>query len=224
MRRFAIGLGIAALALAFTATPAQAANPYVPSEADFADCPAKPPGASEWTCHVYTAVDGQIRFKNSSARINNLYRLTVAVGKVNGQNVTELGGFTGNEMPFVKMPGTPIEFPDPIGWKVKLEPTGHLESGFLNPVKELGIKAKLIGDGLGDNCYIGPIVLKPKTSWTLPWVFSGTIMLKAKVYDDVFAIDWATGCASTAPNLIIGKANATSNYFTADWARRSRSM
>jgi hypothetical protein len=159
------GLATLALALGFATAPASAANPYTPSEEDFADCPPKPAGASEWKCYVMTALDGQFRLKNMKVRINHAVRLTVAQGKVNGQSTAQLGGVRAEPMPFVTgVLGTPLEIPDPTGWKVKIEPTGHASPGILFPSK-IGLKARIIGDGLGDNCWIGsndaPVIIAP---------------------------------------------------------------
>lgn len=229
MRRvLTTGLATLALALGFATAPASAANPYTPSEEDFADCPPKPAGASEWKCYVMTALDGQFRLKNMKVRINHAVRLTVAQGKVNGQSTAQLGGLRAEPMPFVTgVLGTPLEIPDPTGWKVKIEPTGHASPGILFPSK-IGLKARIIGDGLGDNCWIGsnaaPVIIAPRIQWSIPSLQGGLLMVKAKVYDDVFAIDWATGCQSPLVNTLIGKANATSNHFDATWAIRHKTF
>lgn len=229
MRRFiTTGLAALVLGLGFAHAPAQAENPYTPSEADFADCPARPAGATDWTCFVMTAQDGQFRLKNMKARITSPYRLTIGQGKVNGTKVAVLGALKGDPVPFVTgVLGTPLEIPDPTGWKVQIEATGAVSPGILFPSK-VGLKARLIGDGLGPNCLIGsdaaPVVIAPRIQWTLPWVIGGTLVTKAKVYDDIFAIDWATGCESQLPNVLIGAANATSNHFDATWAIRQKSL
>ncbi|GAA3236997.1 hypothetical protein [Actinocorallia longicatena] len=228
MRRLATVLASAALALGVTANPAHAANTYHPSEADFADCPAPPAGASGWTCYAFTALDGQFRLKNMTARVNNPIRLTVGQGTVGGATVAVVGSLKGDPMPFVRgVLGTPLEIPDPTGWKVQIEATGKVTPGFLYP-SEIGVKAKIIGSGLGDNCYIGasgePTVLKPRTQWMLPWLFDGVPMLQTKVYDDIFTIDWATGCESPLVNTLIGKANATSNHMDITWAVRHKTI
>ncbi|MDX6741948.1 hypothetical protein [Actinocorallia sp. A-T 12471] len=229
MRRvIASGFAAVALSLGMAATPAQAANPYTPSEADFADCPAKPAGASGWTCFVMTALDGQFRLKNMKVRITSPYRLTIGQGTVNGAKVAVLGSLKGDPMPFVTgILGTPLEIPDPTGWQVKIEATGQVSPGVLLPSK-VGLKARLIGDGLGPNCYIGsnaaPVVISPRVQWTLPWLVDGKLLTQAKAYDDVFAIDWATGCESQLPNVLIGAANATSNHFDVTWAIRHKTL
>ncbi|GAB2821464.1 hypothetical protein GCM10022221_19350 [Actinocorallia aurea] len=230
MRRLiASGLAAVAVALGLAAAPAQAANEYTPSEADFADCPAKPAGASDWTCFVLTALDGQFRLKNMKARINSPYRLTIGQGTVNGAKTAVLGSLKGDPIPFVTgvVGGGPLEIPDPTGWQVQIEATGEVSPGVLVPSK-VGLKARLIGDGLGANCYIGsnaaPVVIAPRIQWTLPWIVDGKLLTKAKVYDDVFAIDWATGCESQLPNVLIGAANATSNHFDATWAIRHKTF
>ncbi|GAB3278986.1 hypothetical protein GCM10027589_05320 [Actinocorallia lasiicapitis] len=228
MRRLATVLASTALALGLSAAPAHAANTYHPSEADFADCPAAPAGATGWTCYVFTALDGQLRLNEKKARINNPIRLTVGQGNVAGTAKAVVGSLKGDPMPFVTgVLGTALEFPDPTGWKVKIEATGTITPGFLYP-SEIGVKAKIIGSGLGDNCYIGatnaPTVLKPRTQWMLPWIFDGVPMLQTKVYDDVFSIDWATGCDSDLVNVLIGKANATSNHMDVTWAVRHKTM
>jgi hypothetical protein len=222
------GAAALGLALGLGSAPAHAENAYTPSEADFADCPAKPAGASEWTCFVMTALDGQFRLKNMKVRINHAVRLTVAQGKVNGQKVAQLGSVRSEPMPFVTgIVGTPLEIPDPTGWKIKVEATGHASPGILYPSK-IGLKARIIGDGLGDNCWIGsdsaPVVIAPRIQWSLPVLIGGLLMAKVKVYDDVFAIDWATGCQSPLVNTLIGAANATSNHFDATWAIRHKTF
>ncbi|MCD0452701.1 hypothetical protein LO762_26475 [Actinocorallia sp. API 0066] len=229
MRRVIItGLAALALGLGLAQAPASADNPYTPSEADFADCPAKPAGASDWTCFVMTALDGQFRLKNMKARINSPYRLTIGQGNVNGSKIAVLGSLKGDPIPFVTgVLGTPLEIPDPTGWKVQIEAAGQVSPGILYPSK-VGLKARLIGDGLGPNCYIGsnaaPVTLAPRIQWALPWVIGGHLMNRTKVYDDVFAIDWATGCESQLPNVLIGAANATSNHFDATWAIRTKKL
>ena len=229
MRRvLTTGLATLALPLGFAAAPASAANPYTPSEANFADCPAKPAGATEWKCFVMTALDGQFRLKNMKVRINHAVRLTVAQGKVNGQKVAQMGTVRGEAMPFVTgVLGTPLEVADPTGWQVKIESTGQASPGVLYPSK-IGLKARIIGDGLGDNCWIGsdaaPVVIAPRIQWSVPSIPGGLLMVKAKVYDDVFAIDWATGCQSPLVNTLIGAANATSNHFDATWAIRHKTF
>ncbi|MEO3786071.1 hypothetical protein ABGB12_22305 [Actinocorallia sp. B10E7] len=222
------GLATLALTLGFAAAPASAENLYTPSEEDFADCPARPANATEWKCFVMTALDGQFRLKNMKVRINHAVRLTVAQGKVNGQNVAQTGSVRSEPMPFVAgVLGTPLEIPDPTGWKVKIEATGHASPGILYPSK-VGLKARIIGDGLGDNCWIGsnaaPVILAPRIQWAIPSVQGGLLMVKAKVYDDIFAIDWATGCQSPLVNTLIGAANATSNHFDATWAIRHKTF
>ncbi|ROO90518.1 hypothetical protein EDD29_8249 [Actinocorallia herbida] len=229
MRRLiSAGLAAVAVGLCLTATPAQADNTYTPTEADFADCPAKPAGASDWTCFVLTALDGQFRLKNMKARITSPYRLTIGQGNVNGTKTAVLGSLKGDPVPFVTgLLGTPLEIPDPTGWQVQIEATGEVSPGALVPSK-VGLKARLIGDGLGANCYIGsdtaPVVIAPRIQWTLPWLVSGKLLTRAKVYDDVFAIDWATGCENQLPNVLIGAANATSNHFDATWAIRHKTF
>lgn len=222
------GMATLALALGTAAAPAAAENAYTPSEEDFADCPARPANASDWTCFVMTALDGQFRLKNMKVRINHAVRLTVAQGKVNGQTVAQVGSLRAEPMPFVTgVLGTPLEIPDPTGWQIKIESTGYVTPGLLYP-NQIGLKARIIGDGLGDNCWIGsnaaPVVIAPRTQWSFPVLIGGLLMLKTKVYDDVFAIDWATGCQSPLVNTLIGAANATSNHFDATWAIRHKTF
>jgi len=119
---------------------------------------------------------------------------------------------------------TPLEFP--TGWKLKIYATGQVQPGLIFP-SVFGVKAQVIGDGLGDNCFIGsdaaPVIMQPRIQWALPWFFDMTPMLNTKVYDDVFAIPWATGCAPTV-NLLIGAANATSNHMDINWAIRHKTF
>ncbi len=222
------GIATLALSLGLASAPASAANPYTPSDDDFADCPARPAGASDWTCFVMTALDGQFRLKNMKVRVNHAVRLTVAQGKVNGQKIAQVGSLRAEPMPFVSgVLGTPLEIPDPTGWKVQIASTGYASPGALYPA-QIGLKARIIGDGLGDNCWIGsdaaPVVIAPRTQWSLPVLIGGLLMVKTKVYDDVFAIDWATGCQSPLVNTLIGAANATSNHFDATWAIRHKTF
>lgn len=226
MRRFALSAAFAAaLAVGISPTPAHAEIAYHPAETDFADCPARPSGAQDWTCYVMTSTEGQVRLDTMTARVTSPYRLTVAQGRLaDGSTTAVVGSLTGEPIPFVTgVLGTPLELPHFTGWKVKLEATGTVAPGVLIPSK-LGIRARLVGSGLGANCVIGPVTVQPKVSWALPWMWETTPMIKTKVYDDVFAIPAATGCLLPTPNLLIGPANATSNYFQVDWALRHKTF
>jgi hypothetical protein len=225
MRRTVLGLAALTLTLGLGAAPAHADNAYDPAESDFAACPAKPAGAQDWTCYVLTSLDGQVRLKNMTAHINSQYRLTVAQGKVNGTTVAKMGAVQGGPIPFITgIINTPLELPHFTGWKLQIAATPYLSSD----LSKIGLKARIIGADLGDNCWIGsdadPVVVQPRTQWALPWFFGSTLMLKSKVYDDVFAIKPATGCASLLPNTLIGAANATSNHLDITWAIRHKTF
>jgi hypothetical protein len=216
MRRTVLGLAALTLILGLGATPAHADNSYDPSESDFAACPAKPAGAQNWTCYVLTSLDGQVRLKN----------LTVAKGKLaNGTTVSQMGAVEGGPIPFITgIINTPLELPHFTGWKLQIAATPYLSTD----LSKVGLKARLIGADLGDNCWIGsdadPVIVQPRTQWALPWFFGTTPMLKSKVYDDIFAIKPATGCTSLLPNTLIGAANATSNHLDITWAIRHKTF
>ncbi|MEO5876587.1 MAG: hypothetical protein ABIS86_01585 [Streptosporangiaceae bacterium] len=229
MRRTVLGLAALTLTLGLGATPAHADTPYDPAESDFAACPAKPAGAQDWTCYVLTTLDGQVRLRNMNAHVNTQYRLTVAQGKLaGGATVAKMGAVQGAPIPFVTgIINTPLEIPHFTGWKLQIAATPYIEPGLTMPSK-FGLKARIVGDGLGDNCWIGsdaaPVVVQPRPQWALPWFFGNTLMVKSKVYDDVFAILPATGCASLTPNILIGAANATSNHLDITWAIRHKTF
>ena len=231
LRRAAIGMAAVATVIGLTAGSAAADNTYHPSDADFADCPARPANATGiWTCYVMTALGGYLRLDKMSANISAPWRLTVAQGTVGGVPVGELGGLVADPVPFVTgIPGTPFVVPDPTGWSVQPVAVGPVKPGLLMP-DSVGLKVKIIGSGLGDSCLVGsnasPVVINPHVSWFLPWVFDGTPMINTQVYDDVYSLPGAAGCSSdfTVDQLLGVPANATSNYLQIHWAFRQKTL
>lgn len=233
LRRATIGLAAVTAVMGLSAAPAQAENAYHPSAADFADCPALPAGAqaSTWKCYVMTAVDGYVRLDKMSANISKPWRLTVAQGKVNGVTVAKYGAFQADAVPFVSgIPGTPFVTPHPTGWQLKVDGTGLVKPGFTIPDK-LGLKATIIGDGLASTCSIGsdasPVMVGPRVSWVIPWMYDGVLMNKTQIYDEVYELPAAKGCGDASANLTVNTliglpANATSNYLKVVWAQREK--
>ncbi|MGI8329981.1 hypothetical protein ACRYCC_08440 [Actinomadura scrupuli] len=238
VRRAALGLAaaVAALTLAGTvsATPALADNAYHPSEADFADCPALPAGAvsGTWNCYVMTALDGTFQLNLMGAHLDQPLRVTVAQGRtLTGGTVATWGGITGDPLPLVVgIAGTPFETPDPKGWKVQLYGTGLVKPGAVLPYL-FGVKARIIGAGLSDHCFIGnelePVVVRPQLNWAIPAVFDGVGMLKVQA-DSLFAMPNALGCGDLAAELRVNAfvglpAPATADRLIARWAVRHRS-
>ncbi|MGI8329980.1 hypothetical protein ACRYCC_08435 [Actinomadura scrupuli] len=231
--RAAVGLAAVATVIGVSASPAAADNTYHPAESDFADCPAKPADAQgTWTCYVMTTVGGVVRLDKMSANLTAPWRLTVAQGQVTGgAKIAKVGGLSADPVPFVSgVPGTPFVTPHPTGWKLQPYATGHVTPGLTIPAS-VGVKIRIIGTGLGETCYVGgdttPIVIKPKVSWWLPWLFDATPMIKTQVYDDVYSLGAASGCSNAATtftvNTLIGlPANATSNYAQFQWALRHK--
>ncbi len=231
LRRVALGLAAVAAVIGLTAIPAAADNTYHPSDADFADCPARPADATgAWTCYVMTALGGYVRLDKMSANITAPWRLTIAQGTENGVPVGRLGSLVAAPVPFVTgIPGTDFVIPDPTGWSLQPIAVGPVKPGLIMP-DSLGLKVKIIGTGLGGSCLVGsdsaPVIINPHVSWFLPWMFDTTPMINTQVYDDVYALPGAAGCASdfTVDQLLGVPANATSNYLQIHWALRQKAL
>lgn len=232
-RRVAVLIAATAALLGLAAQPASATADYVPSDADFEDCPTLPAGATGvWKCHVMTAEDTLVGTSLGRMHAHTKYpvRLTIAQGRLSdGRTVAKLGGLRAEPIPFVTgVPGTQWEVPHPTGWKLEVTPTGLVEPGALVP-HTVGLTARIIGDGLGDSCRIGsvskPIVIEPVVDWALPWMSGGTLVTRMKVADITYALGVATGCNGHdfTVNEILGlPANAASNQFVATWQYRSK--
>lgn len=203
-RRTAVVLGAAALTLGLTQAPASAEMSYVPSETDFADCPAKPAGVTEWTCYVSTALEGGFTLgtrKYIRIIIDKPMRITSAEGKLaDGTKVTAFGGVRQpqNFKVVTVVPGT----------NVILSTLPEIEGRFIgvglngNAVDQFKVRFQLWSPGglLGGNCTIGtdadPIVFKPKINVTLPWLFWLTPMAKVWAEEKTFALPASTGCSA----------------------------
>jgi len=231
LKRAAVGLAAVAAVIGLTTGRAAADNTYHPSDADFADCPARPANATgAWTCFSMTALGGYVRLDKMSANISAPWRLTIAQGTVNGAPVAVLGGLTAGAVPFVTgIPGTDFVIPDPTGWQLQPIAVGPVKPGLMMP-DSVGLKLKIIGSGLGDACLLGsdaaPVVINPQVSWFLPWLFDSTPMINTLVYDEVYSLPAASGCANDflVDQLLGVPANATSNYVQIHWAFRQKAL
>ncbi|GAB2821470.1 hypothetical protein GCM10022221_19360 [Actinocorallia aurea] len=208
-RRTGVVLGALALALGLTAPASAAEQSYVPSPADFADCPAQPAGVTEWNCYVSIALEGGFTLgtkKNIRIILDKPLRVTAAEGKAaDGSTVTAWGGITQpqNLKVVTVLPGTNVIL------STLPEIEGRLVGVGLNrpdSIHEFKVKFQLWSPGglLGQNCTIGtdaaPVVLKPQSTATLPWFFWLTPGIKIWANDDQYALPASTGC-STYPLL-----------------------
>jgi hypothetical protein len=203
-RRTAVVLGGVALALGLTAGPASAEQSYVPTAADFADCPAKPADVTKWTCYVSTALEGGFTLgsrKYLRIVIDKPLRITSAEGtRADGTKVTAFGG--------IRQPQNFLVVSVVPGTNVILSTLPEFEGRFIgvglhdNDVDQFKVRFQLWSPGrlLGDDCTIGtdadPIVFKPKISVTTPWLFWLTPMAKIWANEKTFALPASTGCNS----------------------------
>ena len=207
LRRTAVGAAVAAASVMLTAAPAAAENAYTPTEADFDTCPAKPAGATGWTCYAATVLDGTIDIGSVRVKVDSPIRLVTAQGKLaDGTKVARLGSLTGGELTVqTPLPGTPLYIQDLTGTKVKIEATGQVSPGTTMP-KEFGVKFRFTHPLLSRNCWVGtdsdPITLKPVIGLAVPQLRANLLMLKVWTTDSTFALPKASGCGPIPGGLI----------------------
>ena len=234
-RRTAVVLGTLAVTLGLTQAPASAEMSYVPTPADFADCPAKPADAVKWTCYVSTALEGGFTLgsrKYIRILIDKPMRITSAEGeRADGTAIAAFGGVRQpqNFKVVTVIPGT----------KSILSTLPEIEGRFVgvglngDEPDEFKVRFQLWSPGglLGDNCTIGtdadPIVFKPKINVSLPWLFWLTPMAKVWANEKSFALPASTGCNAYPllghPDDLLGLPSAAGNN-SADfvWAVRHK--
>ncbi|MDX6741950.1 hypothetical protein [Actinocorallia sp. A-T 12471] len=208
LRRAATGAAaLAAAAALVPAAPAAAENGYVPSEADFANCPVKPAGATDWTCFVSTVIDGTIDIGSVRVIVDKPIQLVTAQGKLaDGTAVAKVGGLSSGELTIqTPLLGTPIYTQDLTGTKVKIETTGSVVPGTVMP-KEFGVKFRFLHPFLVGSCYVGsnsaPITVKPRIGLALPEVREGLLLAKVWTTDTAFALPAASGCGLIPGGLV----------------------
>lgn len=213
-----LAIGVAAALLAGPAPArAAAAYDYHPSDADWADCPRLPAGATPetWSCIFIITVGGSIKLGSITQDISEPLRITVAQGKLaDGSSAAAFGSVAGGRM---KVPGgligKPFEVPKLTDVYVETQGTGKVEAGPLFP-GHVGIKIRMIHPLLGKKCYIGgdanPIVLNPEVTSLDLTSIDGTPVFSATAKDTAFAVPKASGCGldwglvNTAVNLRAG--------------------
>ena len=206
-RRISVGTAAVLATLGLASAPASAENAYVPSEADFAACPAKPAGATSWTCYSATVLDGTIDIGAVRVKVDSPVRLVTAQGKLaDGTGVARLGALDGGELTVqTPLPGTPLYIQDLTGTKVKIQATGQVSPGTTMP-REFGVKFRFTHPLISSNCWVGtdsnPIMLKPVIGLALPELRNNLLMLKVWTTDNTFALPKASGCGLIPGGLI----------------------
>lgn len=207
LRRTAAAATAALACVGLASAPAAAENAYTPSEADFATCPAKPAGATSWTCYAATVLDGTIDIGSVRVKVDSALKLVTAQGKLaDGTAVAQIGSLTGGELTIeTPLPGTGLYIQDLTGTKVKIEATGQIVPGVTMP-KEFGVKFRFTHPLVSSNCWVGtdsaPITLKPVIGLALPEVRDNLLMLKVWTTDRTFALPKAVGCGLIPGGLI----------------------
>ncbi|ROO90520.1 hypothetical protein EDD29_8251 [Actinocorallia herbida] len=208
LRRAATGAAALATAVALApAAPAAAENAYVPSEADFASCPARPADATSWTCFVSTVIDGTIDIGSVKVLVDKPIQLVTGQGRLaDGTSVAKVGGLTSGELTIqTPLPGTGIYTQDLTGTKVKIETTGSVVAGTVMP-KEFGVKFRFVHPLVLGSCYVGtdaaPITVKPVIGLALPEVREGVLLAKVWTTDMKFALPKASGCGLIPGGLV----------------------
>src|SRR5581483_698001 len=89
-----------------------------------------------------------------------------------GATIGIWGGVTGDPIPLVwGLAGSGLSVPEPHGWQVRFRPAQTIEPGWTIP-KGFGLKAQIVGSGLGDDCLIGsdsaPVMVRPQINWVFP--------------------------------------------------------
>lgn len=198
--RTRIASGVLALAVAATAglaTPAtaRAQTTFVPSAADFKNCPTLPTGSVKllWTCVSISMIGGTMKIGSLNQTITDPIQINVAVGPQNGKITTIMGKMSGSAM---QVP-TGINFPgfDTVG--VEVTQAGTMKMDGLMP-SEIPLKVHVIHWILGPVCYIGsdsdPMRIKPTMSNLRLENMSGTQVIRTDVSDSTFAVPGAAGC------------------------------
>ncbi|WP_329522088.1 hypothetical protein [Spirillospora sp. NBC_01491] len=225
----AVALGTAVGAAALSAAPAaQAARADDPvPDFDWSDCPELPPGANVpgSICLQTTATSGSFTLGGAEHAITRPITVTAGSASFLGEGFQDLFGAVRSEDFTVDLgPG--------IGTaSVSLQYAGGLVlRGFDTTI---GLKVKLSGAGLGDQCTIGsdaaPILLNLTTGTTAPpppnqpisgepFTIIGSIpnaaLRKGTQVDNAFALPGATGCgtggqsADAAVNAAVGLPSA----------------
>ncbi|GII79188.1 hypothetical protein Sru01_41700 [Sphaerisporangium rufum] len=237
VRRLAAGAAAAVLAAGLPAPAAAAAPGYHPSDADWADCPRLPKGATPdtWSCIFIITVGGTMRLGKIEQPLTAPLRITVAQGKTaGGGTAAAFGAVKGERM---KVPGgligKPFEVPKLTDVYVETEGTGRIEAGPIFPTG-VGIKIRMIHPLLGGKCYIGgdsrPIVLNPEIGSLDLTSIDGIAVFKATAKDDRFAVPKASGCGlnwglvNSAVNLRAGLPSAAGqNSADLQWYVRGKS-
>jgi len=206
LRRTAVGAAAVLATLGLASAPAAAENGYVPSEADFATCPAKPAGATDWTCYAATVLDGTIDIGSVRVKVDSPLKLVTAQGKVNGTKIAKLGSLTGGELTIqTPLPGTPLYIQDLTGTKVRIAATGHVSPGTTMP-RDFGVKFRFTHPLISDSCWVGsdsnPIQIKPVIGLALPELRNNLLMLRVWTTDNTFALPKASGCGLFNGGLI----------------------
>ncbi|MGI8334855.1 hypothetical protein ACRYCC_33295 [Actinomadura scrupuli] len=213
--RLVSGLAATAVAASVLAGPAtaHADTAFVPSAADFENCPALPAGAARllWNCVSVTLAAGTIKLGSLNQTLSSPIQLNVAVGPQNGKLTTITGDLGGG--PPMQVP-TGIDFPglDSVG--IQVQQAGDLQSDGLLPTA-IPIKVKVIQPLLGNNCSIGtnaaPITIRPVVSNLRAQLLAGAPVIRADVSDSTFAIPGASGCGllTGLVNSVVGLPSAS---------------
>jgi hypothetical protein len=215
------------------AAPAHADIAYSPSDADFADCPAAPADAvaGTWTCTAMTTLAVTFQLNKEGAVLDQPLRITVAQGQTTARGTVGVwGGISGDPIPLVwGLAGSGLSIPEPHGWKVRFLPAQNVEPGWTIP-SGFGLKAQIVGAGLGDDCLIGsdsaPVMVRPQINWVYPAVIDGTWLTKAGS-SAIFSMPTATGCGTLVDQLLVDEfvglpAVATADHMYAAWAVRTK--